>query len=184
MPHRTSAVIRSAVPDDVEAVAALHVRSWRRGFGQFIAAGTLADVNLADRVAFWGAGFARPSTDAFTLVADDGSGITGACLIEVSCTDDDITDPRVAEIAALYVDPAAWRTGTGSSLLASARENLRARGQHAWTLWTLAEHAGTRAFYAREGFTPDHRGQRRHHGTGANLVRLRAEFTPTTRAST
>jgi GNAT superfamily N-acetyltransferase len=150
----------------------MHVRSWRQGFGKFIADGSLPDVDIVDRAVFWHAGLARPPDEAFALVAEVDGEIIGACLIEASCTDEDVADPGVAEIVALYVDPAAWRTGAAKALVHRARLDLSARGQHTWMLWTLAEHAGTRAFYACEGFTPNHGPGRRHRGTGPRLVRL------------
>jgi GNAT superfamily N-acetyltransferase len=177
-PQREVPLIRSAQPGDLYAIAAMHVRSWREGFGHLIAEGSLADTELADRIEYWRDGLFRPGTDALILVAEADTAIIGACLLEVSCTDDDITDPGVAEIAALYVDPVAWRTGTAKALLHRARLDLRARGQHTWMLWTLAEHAGTRAFYSSEGFGADPAAnERRHRHAGPRLVRLWASLT-------
>jgi hypothetical protein len=44
-------------------------------------------------------------------------------------------------------------------------------------LWTLADHAGTLAFYAAEGFHPDG-AQRVESGWDARLVRLRQSLAP------
>jgi hypothetical protein len=61
-------------------------------------------------------------------------------------------------------------------LLAHARAQVRGRGQHSWNLWTLADQAATRVFYAAEGFVPD--GGRRGYGDddGVELVRLSASL--------
>jgi GNAT superfamily N-acetyltransferase len=157
-------------------MAAVHVRSWRAGFAEFIADGRLPDADLAERTAFWQAVLTRPSADVLILLAEGPRGIIGVCLIETPSTDEDEADPGLSRIRVLYVDPAAWRTGAGRSLLAHARAQVRGRGQHSWNLWTLADQAATRAFYAAEGFVPD--GGRRGYGDddGVELVRLSASL--------
>jgi GNAT superfamily N-acetyltransferase len=48
----------------------------------------------------------------------------------------------------LYVDPGAWRTGTGSMLLKHARQ----RRPNGLKLWTFQRNALARAFYRKHGF--------------------------------
>ncbi len=165
-------IVRAALLNDFQEIAGMHERSWRCGFQHFITAGLLPSTDVAERHAFWVAHLARSS--ALILVAEGASGvILGACAIDMPSTANDSRNPAEAEIEALYVDPTAWRSGTGRSLLAHARPLVRANGHRAWALWTLAEHLSTRAFYNREGFTvAAHR--HRQHEWGAPLVRLHA----------
>lgn len=79
--------------------------------------------------------------------------------------------PGVAEVAALYVHPERWRTGTGAALLADARRLAAAHGAGATVLWVLTGNAPARAFYARQGFAAD--GLVRAH-VGVEELRLRS----------
>ena len=56
---------------------------------------------------------------------------------------------RGATIEHLYVDPAAQRAGIGTALIAAAK----ARRPEGLELWVFQRNEGTRAFYARRGFT-------------------------------
>jgi GNAT superfamily N-acetyltransferase len=169
-------VIRPAAVGDLEAISVMHVRSWRAAFREFIADGSLPQAHVWDRTVFWTARLAVPATWRVTLVAEDSRGIIGACAVEAPHAASDPGRPGEAEIQALYVDPRAWRTGTGHVLLAQARDRLRARGHQRWALWTLAEHIPTRAFYISEGFTTAQHEHKRH-DAGAPLVRLQADLT-------
>jgi GNAT superfamily N-acetyltransferase len=132
--------IRAATPGDLEAIALMHARSWHHGFHDFIAAGLLPDAEVSDRRAFWATRIPQQPT-GLVLVAEDSTGITGACAIDMPSEVNGFSDSTGAEVEALYVDPIAWRTGTGRALLAYARPILRTRGHHSWALWTLSTRA-------------------------------------------
>ena len=168
-------MIRLGTPADALGVAALHVRAWRAGFQEFIDAGTLPDADLVARESFWRHCLSLPSERLTVLVAEDPErGPIGVCMILPTAEDEDLTDPGIAQITVLYVDPVAWRTGTGRSLLTEGRRLMAQRGRHSLVLWTLTDHVATRAFYRAEGFRPDG-AERPANRTSAGLIRLRAE---------
>jgi L-amino acid N-acyltransferase YncA len=87
------------------------------------------------------------------LVAVEGASVVGFCSL-LPCRDPDASS-TVAEISALYVDAACWRSGYGTKLLDVAVETARATGFQEVTLWVLAANASARAFYEARGFSAD-----------------------------
>jgi GNAT superfamily N-acetyltransferase len=97
--------------------------------------------------------------------------VLGFCALAVPSRDED-TGERVAEIAAIYVTPDAWRGGVGTALLDAALTEVRARGCKSVTLWVLVDNHRARDFYARFGFTPDGAAML-HEASGQTELRLR-----------
>ena len=93
---------------------------------------------------------ALANRELVTLVAQEGADVRGFCALEGAPGSD-----GAAEIRARYVEPASWRAGVGSALLAVALELLRERGVAAVTLWVFEGNSGARVFYERHGFAPD-----------------------------
>ncbi len=131
-------IIRPAVPGDELAVARVHVRAWQHGYRGLVPDAYLDSLRPDDRAARYtfGAGGAP-----FTSVAiDDDAVIVGFVTIK-----DD-------ELAALHVDPSAWRRGIGSALLAHARTALTSSGvSRAW-LHVLSGNTRARAFYENDAW--------------------------------
>jgi GNAT superfamily N-acetyltransferase len=129
-------VIRPFTRDDVEAVAALHVRAWQRAYADFVA---LPDMpTLEERIATWGGDLGGP-----TWVWDqDGLGAVGVVQI------------RPAELAVLYVDPPAQGAGIGTALHDHALSELRAQGTVRASVWVFTANGHGRDFYAARGWTP------------------------------
>jgi GNAT superfamily N-acetyltransferase len=68
---------------------------------------------------------------------------------------DEGVGPGTGEIQAIYLAPEAWSRGLGSALLASAADDLRARGFRPLVLWVLEANDRGRRFYERAGWRPD-----------------------------
>ena len=129
-------MIRPAVPGDELAVARIHVRAWQNGYRGLLPDAYLDSLRAEDRAARYT--FGVPGAP-ITSVAIDGD-----VLGFVTIKDD--------ELAALHVDPDAWRRGIGSALLAHARTQLSSAGlSRAW-LHVLAGNARARSFYERDGW--------------------------------
>src|SRR6201992_3460527 len=116
--------VRAAVPADADAVARVHVRSWRATYRGLIDQEYLDSLDaaaVASRYAFGRIGLQLPST----LVAVDDSTICGMVTTGLSR---DATLPNFGELMAIYVDPAYLRTGGGRALMNAARPRLRQVG--------------------------------------------------------
>ncbi len=68
---------------------------------------------------------------------------------------DDDVPPPAAEIYAVYVAPAAWRSGAGRALINAAVNFWRERGSITLVLWVFEANARGRAFYEAIGWRPD-----------------------------
>src|SRR5215207_562222 len=101
--------------------------------------------------------------------------VVGFCAVAAPSRDED-ADDDVAEIAAICVDPDAWRVGVGRALMDVALADLRADGWRWVTLWVLAENHPARDFYARFGFEPDG-AEMTHESRREKEVRLRGRVT-------
>lgn len=129
--------VRNATVDDALAVETVRIRGWQQAY-RGIVADTFLDSLVVDadrRAAMIAAG------DVTTLVAEQ-SEVVGMAAFGASRDGD-----GAVELYALYVDPAAWRTGVGTALLAAC--------EGVTVLWVLKDNARAQAFYRRHGFVAD-----------------------------
>lgn len=134
-----TAPYRLAAPADVPALAALY-RATALALGP--------QVYTPDQVQAWARStddaqrFAAYVLDARTWIADDASGVPlGFCGVAVHGT--------VGEVHSLYVRADATRRGLGTTLLAHALGDARARGAHAFEAWATPF---SRPVFERAGF--------------------------------
>ena len=131
--------LRRAQVGDEHAVAEVHVRSWQVGYRGLIADDYLDDLRPEDRAGRYTFGVDDPLT--IVAVTDRIRGF-----VSVS--------PSAGELGALYVDPQAWGTGLGRSLIIEAERRLAERHTVA-TLWVLTGNVRARRFYEAGGWRPD-----------------------------
>jgi len=141
-------MIRSAVPSDIDDIAALHVKTWQAAYRGLLPDAHLEGLDPAQRAVMWSKVLTQP--DALVLVATDRQAVVGFCSILPSRDAD--ASSAIGEITAIYVDPSVWRSGTGSALVDAAVEAARLRSFSELTLWVLANNTHARAFYEALGF--------------------------------
>lgn len=141
---------RRATVDDSRRIAEIQVDGWKAAYRGIIPDDYLDAMTPGRRQSFWFQQVRDGCGEMF--VAEVDSEVTGFChLIPSRDADDD----GVAEIAAIYVDPAAWRRGSGRSLCDAALASAL-QIQAPWvTLWVLVENALGRRFYEAMGFWAD-----------------------------
>lgn len=152
-------VVRQATPDDAPAIAAVHVRSWQAAYREIVPERVIAERTVEVRERQWREWLGLRTR---VLVGIRGESLAGFCATSGT------------EVAALYVDPPAWRTGVGGALLARALDGLRAGGATQVTLWVFEANHRARGFYARHGFVAD--GGTEAEYEGAPEIRLRASL--------
>src|SRR4051812_33317950 len=130
-------VIRPAIPADAFAVARIHVRAWQAGYRGLLPAEYLDTLRAEDRAARYTFGIAGGPA---TFVPTDADTIVGFMTIK-----DD-------ELAALHVEPDAWRRRVGTALLLHARTAFAEAGLNRAWLHVLAGNARARSFYERDGW--------------------------------
>ncbi len=133
------AAIRPARVSDVADIARVHVAAWRRAFTFLPEAFLRAFTDeLSQRK--WAVDVA--DLDSSMFVATTDSVVTG--FLQVSAQN--------SEVMSLYVEPASWAHGVGSTLLAFGEQWLRDQGTEAAELWTARDSEQSRAFYERRSW--------------------------------
>jgi GNAT superfamily N-acetyltransferase len=114
----------------------------------------LASLSVDERAEKWRQNIGAPkSPENRNWVACDGGEIV-AMAVTGPCRDEGAA-PDVAELFALYADPARWGTGAGRTLTAHVLADLGRRGASGVTLWVLEGNARARRFYEIAGFAAD-----------------------------
>jgi len=155
------------------------VAGWRTAYRDIVSPERLADLPI-DR---WrheiGVGLRRPIEDAFSYIAEIDGDFAGYCYVAAPSKDSDL-GRDVAELGALYVDPAHGRKGTGDALVRAALDRLASLPYAEVVLWTFSENASAIALYERHGWRPD--GARKIHArSGEPAVRFRRPVTMSAR---
>lgn len=148
---------------------------WREAYRGIVSPAKLADLPI-DR---WrheiGVGLRRPIDDAFTYVAEIGGELAGYCYVAAPTREPDFRHD-VAELGAMYVDPAHWRQGAGEALMQAALEHLAGLPYAEAVLWTFEENRRAVAFYERHGWKADG-GEKIHARSGEPVIRMRRSLT-------
>lgn len=131
---------------DAEAIARLHVASWREAYAGIVPASVLDAVDVDDRIARW-RGYLASAGVTFLAEADGGA----AGFIRAGVPETPLVEGADGHIFALYVLQRHHRRGIGRSLLAlTAAEWLR-RGGRALSVGVLTENRPALAFYRGVG---------------------------------
>jgi ribosomal protein S18 acetylase RimI-like enzyme len=133
-------MIRAATVEDARAIAEVHVASWRAGYRGLVDDAVLASLSVDERAAMWETILTDGETVVLVAAGDPIAGFVAF-------------NPDEAEIGALYVVPARFRTGVGTALLAAADEHLD--GKPELVLWVLEGNDAARAFYEHHGYAAD-----------------------------
>jgi GNAT superfamily N-acetyltransferase len=136
--------LREATLDDAERGAALHMACWREAYGPIVDGQRLA-AHLSDP-AGWAERWRVQLQRAPRLLAVRGDELVGFAVAGPG-RDPDL--PDTLELYAVYVRAAWYGRNVGQVLLDAVL------GSAAAYLWVLEINARARAFYARNGFSPD-----------------------------
>jgi len=158
------AAIRDATLPDAEAIAELHVASWRTAYQGIVPDGFLEGITRESRIVRWVSALSpseSPLTE--TVVAVDGGEILGFCSFGPRR---EPASSEVGEVYALHVHPRLRRSGIGTLLLHAALRRLATRGWDTAVLWVLRDNVNARAFYEALGWSP----------TGEEMVENRSGY--------
>jgi GNAT superfamily N-acetyltransferase len=151
---RAEPTIRAATPPDAADIVRINVLAWRQAYTGIVPDDVLADVDVTDRVARLRQWLHEPA-EAKVLVSVEDGRMTGYVNVGPYRDGPGRLDPAVGEVRAIYVDPAAWRTGIGRALLAAGLAALSGRGWREVRLWVLEANESARLFYHHTGFFAD-----------------------------
>jgi GNAT superfamily N-acetyltransferase len=163
--------VRAATVLDARRIAEIHVAGWRAAYRGLMPDAVLDGLSVDEREGMWRRNIAAPaSPENRNWVACDGAEIVAMAVTGPSR--DDGATPDVAELFALYADPARWGTGAGRLLTSHVVADMGRRGTREVTLWVLAGNARARRFYEIAGFAADGAEKLASFG-GVSLTELR-----------
>ncbi len=146
--------VRLARTPDVDAVAAVNVRSWRQRFEGTLPSEVLDSMDPSDLAMVWASGILNPPTALHRLlVAVDDGDIVGYAAIGPSQDPD--AEGTTIELMALEVDPDRQRAGHGSRLMAAAVAHAESLGMLEAATWCAVDDEARRAFLQSAGWGPD-----------------------------
>jgi len=143
--------LRSARPDDADAIAALHAAVWHATYRDLAPPEAIAALDEARRRATWTAILAAPKPHQRAVVAECGGMLAGFGL--AGPTDDPAFGGR-GEVKYLYVDQARARQGIGRRMLSDLARFLRAEGFAGMALAVVEGNDRAFSFYAALGGVP------------------------------
>ena len=175
---KSDGVIRDATADDIAAVHAVRVETWRYAYAGIVPDDVLRgmDADDQDAIASQRARFRQPVPRTDLLVAERDGRVVGFAAVgpERGTTQPGAPprlDTEVGEVYAIYVLPSVQGRGIGRELMRESLDRLRAHGFRRATLWVLEANVPARAFYERVGMAPT--GERQPVTIGVALPELR-----------
>ena len=140
--------VRPATHKDAQAIAEIHVETWRVAYAGLVADDYLNGLSVEKKKAEWldSIKFGEPQV----IVALDGNAIVG--FAGYDRTRDPKTKPTTGEIWALYVASDYWGEGAGLALWDGCREGLDEEGCLEVTLWCMLRNERALRFFELAGF--------------------------------
>jgi GNAT superfamily N-acetyltransferase len=158
--------VRRATVQDADAIAAVHMRTWQAAYRGLMPDAFLDQLDIPSRAERWRRNLS--SDEGHHLVTEDPHGqVNGFCSLLPTREPD--YAPNGGVIAALYIDPSAWRTGLGAALMRAASAVARERAFGDLWLWVLEGNHNARRFYELLGFAAD--GAEKHEDYGGVALR-------------
>ena len=137
--------IRPAIVADARVLASVHLNTVVVAYADIIPAGVPA-LSEETLIQEWQAAFEDPSHKAF--LAEDNGKPVGTVAVR---TDPDFDG--VGQLRRLYVLPARWARGAGTSLYEAALAALKGDHYPEAGLWVFEKNVRARHFYERRGWT-------------------------------
>jgi ribosomal protein S18 acetylase RimI-like enzyme len=170
-PNRPPIRVRAAAVGDARAIAEIGVLGWQAAYRGILPADFLAGLSIGAREIAWQMGLeSDPDGAAPTWIAERAGQVVG--YVSSGPPRDEDVAPPTAEVYAIYVLPADWRSGAGRALLTAAALHWHARGAAELVLWVLEDNAAGRRFYEAMGWRPDGARQELALG-GAKVIEIR-----------
>ncbi|CAM3716986.1 GNAT family N-acetyltransferase [Rahnella bruchi] len=140
--------LRIAEPNDIDALANLHVTVWRDTYRELAPPDAFVALDVPKRISFWRDKFAHPAAGQGIFVAEAEGEIAGFTLAS-SSSNPEFGD--MAEIKFLYVSPAFKRQGIGRRLIDKAASHLMAEGYRSAGLGVVEGNEPAIRFYRALG---------------------------------
>ncbi len=152
----TKLQVRPATLADAAGLARVKVDGWKTAYRGIFPDELLDGFTIEKHTLVFAERLGNPDrlTDREWLCERGGEVIGWACWMP--SRDHDADSETVAEVAAVYVHPSAWRMGVGALLMEHIHAHITALGPYReTTLWVLEDNPRARRFYERHGYQTD-----------------------------
>jgi ribosomal protein S18 acetylase RimI-like enzyme len=144
--------LRRATPDDAEALAKVHIDSWRAAYRGLVPDSHLDSLDYGRRAARFRESLSANAEETYLL---ERNGEVLGFLTLGACRDSDVDPKTTGEIWGIYLAPKHWRKGIGSFLSRRGEQMLESRGYTHAVLWVFEGNPQARRFYEAMGFETD-----------------------------
>jgi len=158
--------IRRATVDDADAIATVHIASWRGAYAGIVPDAYLASLDVERRSELWLKSLSEGV--AHTWIASDRGRTLGFATLGPARDED--AEAGDLELYAIYLDPEAWGRGVARDLMRTVLGEVRPGVPV--SLWVIADNDRARHFYRRHGFQTDGVERREDIG-GADITEVR-----------
>lgn len=141
-------LIRSAILEDAEAIADIHVRAWQESYQGIIDQNYLDAISFSERFAFRKKILTHPKPAQINLVAVQNNKIVGFCDAGVAF---DASEAYRGEIYAIYLLDEFKRHGIGKALLKIINRHLEEHLLIPYVTWVLEKNKTACRFYEKSG---------------------------------
>jgi ribosomal protein S18 acetylase RimI-like enzyme len=146
-----SSFIRQGRPEDAEAIAQIHIASWRVAYRGIIPAAILDQLSVSQWTEDWKKRL-QPS-EHLTFVLETNGILQGWA--SIGPARDENAKRETGELYGIYLDPQCWSKGLGTSLYLRTENAMLASGFKEASLWVLEANVRAQSFYGRMGYLPD-----------------------------
>jgi len=153
MPCEGPVHLRRAGIADAAGIAHVYVVGWQEAHIGLVPPEYAACMRAKAREELWRGEIAMDGPDRTPWVALIDERIVG--FASGGLARDDDADSGMGEIYQVYVEPACWRRGIGSSLLRHVVRDLHHHGFERAGLWVITGNAPARAFAEKHGWSTD-----------------------------
>ncbi|HET9345390.1 MAG TPA: GNAT family N-acetyltransferase [Candidatus Limnocylindrales bacterium] len=150
-----SDVVRRAVVADAEAIATIHVASWRAAYSGIVPQSFLDGLDIQRRATGWGERLTAQGDTRSWVAERDGKVVGFAGTDPAEAADVPHVPLGSHALSTIYTLPETWGTGVGRALLERVEADLAADGVETMYLWVFASNDRARAFYERAGWQLD-----------------------------
>ena len=145
-------LIRKALLQDAQAIAKVHVDSWRTTYAKIVSSEFLESLAYEQREKMWISILSEPAGQTFIFVAKTTERQVVGFVSAGPLRQGESDDAYQGEIYALYLLQSYQRQGIGRDLFRAAVTELNRRGMLSLLIWVLAANPA-RAFYEAMGGT-------------------------------
>ncbi len=128
-------IIRPALVNDGQAIARVHVESWKTTYAGVFPEAVLTALSVEKRAHFWRGSLAAPKPGSITLVACDPAGSVMGFVDGGEERTGQLG--RDGELYSIYLLRATQRQGVGTRLVRYFVRELRVRGFTSMAVWVL-----------------------------------------------